>query len=90
VDEIFPGVGIGGYRSFPEGVEFITPMDRLNVVIGPNNSGKSTLLTLFHYHLQSIWDSISHGHPVTIDPSYARRVRGETPPLRVAWPLRVT
>ena len=38
------GFGIAGYRSFGNDVQRIGPFKKINVLIGPNNSGKSNIL----------------------------------------------
>lgn len=42
------GFGIAGYRSFGNDVQRIGPFEKINVLIGPNNSGKSNVLRFLH------------------------------------------
>ena len=42
---IFPiGISIAGYRSFGPDLTTITPLRRLNFIVGQNNSGKSNII----------------------------------------------
>jgi hypothetical protein len=45
------GLAIGGYRSFGRDVQFIGPLEKVNLFIGPNNSGKSNILRVVMHHL---------------------------------------
>lgn len=40
------GIGIRGFRSFHGSAQFITPLSKLNLIAGQNNSGKSNVLRL--------------------------------------------
>lgn len=43
------GIAIGGYRSFPSNsLAFFAPLEKVNLVAGQNNSGKSNLLRFVH------------------------------------------
>lgn len=48
------GIGISGYRSFGPEVQRIGPFNKINLIIGPNNSGKSNFLRFLHQHYPSI------------------------------------
>lgn len=50
----FDGVGIGGYRSFGAEVQRIGPLGKLNLIIGPNNSGKSNILRFLVRHFPQL------------------------------------
>jgi len=41
------GIGIGGYRSFRE-KQRVSPLSKINIIAGANNSGKSNLLRFVH------------------------------------------
>jgi hypothetical protein len=45
------GIGIGGFRSLLEPQE-IAPLEKLNFIVGQNNSGKSNVLTYLTNHYQ--------------------------------------
>lgn len=38
------GFGFNGYRSFGEELQVFSPLSKINILIGPNNAGKSNLL----------------------------------------------
>ncbi len=38
------GFGVVGYRSFWDGLQFVGPMSKVNLLVGQNNSGKSNVL----------------------------------------------
>lgn len=42
------GLAISGYRAFSEEYQYLSPLDRLNIFIGENNSGKSTILNFLN------------------------------------------
>lgn len=41
---MFDGLGLKGFRSFGSDAQFISPLSRLNIFAGQNNSGKSNIL----------------------------------------------
>ena len=88
---LFPGIGIGGYRSFGHEPQFIAPLDRVNVLIGPNNVGKSTVLRAFQ-QIAPISQTLAGGGQLSnaFDTgSDARNVEGEVScTFKVIWPVR--
>jgi hypothetical protein len=85
----FPGLGVAGFRSFGSQMQFVAPLERVNVLIGPNNSGKSTSLELFRHHLMPIWTALQGNGGYALDTGYRRRVDGEFPtPFAIAWPVK--
>lgn len=42
--QMLEGLGLGGYRSFGEGLELLGPFAKVNLFVGGNNSGKSNVL----------------------------------------------
>lgn len=54
---IIPGFGIGGYKSFANEIQWMTPLSKANVVIGENNVGKSNLLLFIADKLCSVANS---------------------------------
>lgn len=48
------GVGLSGYRSFGDRSQLVGPFGKINVIIGPNNSGKSNILRFFERHYQDV------------------------------------
>lgn len=47
----FAGFGVRGFRSFgePESIEYVGPMQKIHLVVGRNNAGKSNLLRFMHH-----------------------------------------
>ena len=48
------GLGLAGYRSFGDELQFIGPFKKINVLIGQNNAGKSNVLAFIRNHLSDI------------------------------------
>lgn len=55
------GFGISGYRSFGSEHQFIGPCEKINLLIGQNNSGKSNILTFLKNHYNAVIGSINDG-----------------------------
>jgi energy-coupling factor transporter ATP-binding protein EcfA2 len=51
---MFKGFGIAGYRSFGPTPQFLYPLERINLIVGRNNVGKSNILRLVQFLEQSI------------------------------------
>lgn len=47
---IMNGFGFSGYRSFPEDLIKIAPLNKINILIGKNNIGKSNIVNYLKYH----------------------------------------
>ena len=52
------GIGIAGYRSFGSGSQRIGPLEKINLFIGQNNSGKSNILLFLTRLYKSVLQSI--------------------------------
>lgn len=49
------GGGVAGYRLFNREIQVLEPLDRVNIAVGPNDSGKSNFLSsLFSRHAPSL------------------------------------
>src|SRR5579862_383247 len=84
----FPGIGLAGYRSFGADAQYLAPFERVNVLIGPNNSGKSTSLEFFARHLTDVGNALASSGGFSLPSDCRRRIEGEDPaPFRVAWPI---
>lgn len=46
----FNGFGFSGYRSIDENLVRISPLKKINFIIGKNNSGKSNIVNYLHKH----------------------------------------
>ncbi|MGA7955268.1 MAG: hypothetical protein WCA07_17285 [Gloeobacterales cyanobacterium] len=47
------GIGISSYRSFGSEIQRIGPLEKINLFIGQNNSGKSNILLFLHKHYKN-------------------------------------
>ena len=50
---ILNGIAISGYRSFNGHIQFLSPLAKINLIIGKNNSGKSNILRFINNHLSA-------------------------------------
>lgn len=57
---IIKGLAIGGYRSFGARVQQMGPFEKINLFIGPNNSGKSNILRFIHQHYAALVKHVIH------------------------------
>ena len=48
------GFGLYNYRSFGADHQTLTPLSKINLLIGPNNSGKSNVIRFLHSHLYGV------------------------------------
>ncbi|MBD2038581.1 AAA family ATPase [Leptolyngbya sp. FACHB-321] len=53
------GFGIAGYRSFGNELQRIGPLEKLNLIVGQNNSGKSNILLFLARHYQVAQQAIT-------------------------------
>ena len=51
------GFGISGFRSFGSDIQLFPSLDKINLIIGQNNSGKSNVLRWLSNHFANIIDS---------------------------------
>lgn len=87
---LFPGIGIGGYRSFGANAQLIGGLSRMNLVVGPNNTGKSNVLSLFYKHAAGLRGLIRAGNTSQIfDPANdPHRIEDRDPPApTVLWAI---
>jgi predicted ATP-binding protein involved in virulence len=56
-DQVFlQGISLANYKGIGKKAVFLSPFRRFNFFIGPNNAGKSCVLTFIANHLESILD----------------------------------
>ncbi|HEY1683669.1 MAG TPA: ATP-binding protein [Tepidisphaeraceae bacterium] len=60
---LLDGLALGGYRSFGDKPQFIAPLEKINLFIGPNNCGKSNVLRFVHEHFAAVVSSIKGAIP---------------------------
>ena len=67
-DLFLDGLALGGYRSFGAKTQHLSPLSKINLLAGANNSGKSNILLFLTCHLQPFlannrhsgnWESLS-------------------------------
>ena len=51
------GFGISGFRSFGSDIQLFPSLDKINLIIGQNNSGKSNVLWWLTKHFAKIMES---------------------------------
>jgi predicted ATPase len=63
------GVGISGYRSFGPELQLIGPFERINLLIGPNNSGKSNVLRFLRDYYAKLMEHLKdRQHALRFEP----------------------
>lgn len=75
------GFAVGGYRSFGP-IQYIGPLDKVNLFIGPNNSGKSNILN-FTVRLAGLVGKDSGWSPKSTDEHLSN------PPRMFMWGLPI-
>jgi predicted ATPase len=55
------GFGFSSYRSFGEKIQLVGPLQKINLVIGQNNSGKSNILQFAYHHLHGVASAARDG-----------------------------
>jgi predicted ATPase len=58
---LIDGFGFAPYRSFGDELQPIGPLRKINLLIGPNNGGKSNVLRFAHRHLGKLVEAASRG-----------------------------
>lgn len=54
----FTGFSFAGYRSIGNELVKISPLSKINLIVGQNNTGKSNIINFLHRHYESIVDEI--------------------------------
>lgn len=65
------GFGFSGYRSFGDNLVKISPLKKVNLIIGQNNSGKSNIIRFLSEHYASFALNINKGNGANT-PSYQK------------------
>jgi len=77
--KMLKGFGVAGYRSFGEQMQYVGPLDKVNLVVGQNNAGKSNVLRFAELLCTRERVSVDDlDRPVDITP---------VPPLRMAMAI---
>jgi hypothetical protein len=82
----FLGFGIAGYRSFGPEMQYFGPLGKITLLAGPNNSGKSNVLSFVTGHLSSMVQKLSSGQSYSLTGLDVSQGVGAGP-LRFAVPL---
>lgn len=86
-DVLIPGFGLRGYRSFGADIQYFGPLQKINLVVGTNNAGKSNVLRFIRDHLSDAVDSAGGSGGLELDE--LDRPRGsdrEGVTVSFAWP----
>jgi len=85
----FNGFAFSGYRSIGDELLKITPLKKINLIIGQNNSGKSNIIGFLKNHLPSLHERVRGNPKKKLDFSEIdRHISSETVKTRIAFPLR--
>jgi hypothetical protein len=60
--KFLPGIALAGYRSFGEEIQRIGPFEKINLLAGLNNCGKSNLLRFIERHLKYLYTGQESPH----------------------------
>jgi hypothetical protein len=74
--EPLKGFGVAGYRSFGSEMQYIGPLDKVNLIVGQNNAGKSNVLRFAQL--------LCSGERIQLDQLDRPIDLAPTPPLRMA------
>ena len=71
------GFALAGYRSFGPELQRIAPFRKINLFVGPNNTGKSNILRFVHQHLGQLLSSGASNHldPIEDGPRVSQPIR---------------
>jgi AAA ATPase domain len=87
-EQPFRGFGISGFRSFCGDIQLVAPLDKINVLAGKNNSGKSNILRFIADVVggaEAGNHSLTLKHPVTGE--FDLPLNLSNPSIRVALPV---
>lgn len=82
------GIAVAGYRSFGAELQKVAPLNKINLLAGQNNSGKSNVLRFMHDRLPALLpNAIGRSQKPSIDPLDEHRPTN--PRLRFAIGTRI-
>lgn len=84
---VLDGFGLGGYRSFGNGLQRLGPLTKVNLVAGQNNSGKSNILRFVHEQLPGLLIAARSGGRDMPKLEALDRHRPSGPPLALSLAL---
>jgi len=65
--EMLKGFGIAGYRSFGPKTQYLYPLEKINLLVGRNNVGKSNVLRAIQLYELFLRDTGAYRSPVGLD-----------------------
>lgn len=91
-NSVLHGIAIAGFRSFGSTLQYFGPLNKLNVLVGSNNSGKSNVVRFLQRVVLSIRGQFPSGaHPTGYERDLDEpRGFAEMPELRIGWPMAPT
>lgn len=83
------GIGISNYRSFGDVHQYVGPFNKLNLIIGQNNSGKSNLLLFLTKHYNNLLNAVqSHNRVWSLD-ELDKPINSPSAKLEVSFGMRI-
>jgi predicted ATPase len=70
---VLTGFGVTGYRSFGPEPQLLTPLDKINLIVGRNNVGKSNILRLLEMLSSFLRDQRKFAIPTGLDAHIGKR-----------------
>ena len=88
---LLDGIALAGYRSFGPSLQKIGPLRKVNLLIGPNNSGKSNVLSFLKHHYRAVLHSaLGRGQPgLKFSADLDRHIGSPTDEVRVGFALNL-
>lgn len=84
------GIALGGFRSFGEQPQIIAPLEKVTLIAGQNNSGKSNILRFVHSYLPDVVSSVRSGGNKVPTFEAMDRHRPKAAPFRFGLALPLT
>ena len=85
---LFDGFAFSGYRSVGDELLKVAPLKKINLIIGPNNSGKSNIINFLYKHYHGLKTAINSQQPAKTPFSEMDHHQSSHPAkARVAFPI---
>lgn len=91
-DLLIHGFGFSGYRSFGEQLTKISPLKKVNLIIGQNNVGKSNIVNFLSQHYGELTAHVRSKSHISGKLNFAHtdhHVFQKSPDYRIAYPIPV-
>ncbi len=87
----FLGFGFSGYRSVGDELVLIAPLNKINLIIGQNNSGKSNIINFLKHGLPNAVAQITNAtNPSRNFSEIDKHISGEPTRHRITFPIPLT